>query len=84
LRRKVCKICAKKYNRNIDNYKLLLKNAESIITSLGGFFNNRKRNMQSIVSQIFNLDISLELISSREERVSDKLASIYKELVELA
>lgn len=79
-----CKICSRKYDTSLDSYKLLEKNAESIITSLGGFFNNSKRDIQSILSQIFNLDISLGLVSSSEARVSGKLESKYNELVSIA
>jgi regulator of replication initiation timing len=76
-----CAVCARKYSTSLDDYKLLKKNAESIITSLGGFFNNSKRDIQTILSQIFNLDISLGLVSSSEARVSTKLEDKYKELV---
>jgi transposase len=62
----------------------LEKNAETIITALGGFFNNSKRDIQSILAQIFNLDISLGLVSTTEARVSKKLENKYDELVELA
>jgi len=79
-----CKTCARRYDTGLDNYKLLEKNAESIITSLGGFFNNSKRDIQTILSQIFNLDISLGLVSSSEARVSDKLKDKYNELVSIA
>jgi transposase len=79
-----CSSCFREYKTSLENYKLLEKNAESIITSLGGFFNNSKRDIQSILSQIFNLDISLGLISSSEARVSEKLENKYNELVELA
>jgi len=79
-----CKACARRYETGLDNYKLLEKNAESIITSLGGFFNNSKRDIQTILSQIFNLDISLGLVSSSEARVSAKLENKYNELVSKA
>ena len=79
-----CSKCFREYKTSLRNYKLLEKNAESIITSLGGFFNNSKRDIQSILSQILNLDISLGLISSSEARVSEKLENKYNELVELA
>ena len=82
LRTSVCSKCDKKYSGKLENYKLLGKNAESIITSLGGFFNNSKRDIQSILKQIFNLDISLGLVSKSEERVSAKLEVKYKELHE--
>ncbi len=84
LHKSCCGVCGKNYNTTLDNYKLLEKNAESIITSLGGFFNNSKRDIQAILKQIFNLDISLGLISNSESRVSDKLESKYNDLVEQA
>lgn len=79
-----CPSCLREYKTSLKNYKLLEKNVESIITTLGGFFNNSKRDIQSILSQIFNLDISLGLISNSEERVSKKLEDKYNELMELA
>lgn len=80
----ICSICHKNYRSKLKTYKLLERNAESIITSLGGFFNNSKRDIQSILSQIFNLDISLGLISNSEARVSAKLQDKYNELLETA
>jgi transposase len=84
LKNKVCNICKKKYRAKLDNYKILGKNVETIITSLTGFFNNSKREVQDILSQIFNLDISLGLISNSEGRVSDKLKNKYDELLNQA
>jgi hypothetical protein len=55
-----------------------------IITSLGGFFNNSKKDIQAILRQIFNLNISLGLISISEWKVSNKLENKYKELAEQA
>jgi transposase len=77
----ICKICSKKYRSGSSKQKLLGKNAESIIASLGGFFNNSKREIKAILSQIFNLDISLGLVSKSEGRVSYKLKKMYEELV---
>lgn len=79
-----CCVCAKKYQTRLDDYKLLGKNAESLISALSGFFNNSKRDVQAILSQIFNVDISLGLISNSEGRVTKKLENKYNELVELA
>ncbi|WP_341763609.1 DUF6444 domain-containing protein [Candidatus Tisiphia endosymbiont of Beris chalybata] len=69
LRQKICASCNKRYKGKLNNYKLLGKNAEGIIGSLGGFFNNSKRDIQQILSQIFNLDLSLGLISTSEGRI---------------
>jgi hypothetical protein len=79
-----CKVCSRRYKSRLRDYKLLGKNAETIITSLGGFFNNSKREIQAILSQMFNLDISLGLISNSEARVSNVLATEYDKLLEQA
>lgn len=81
LRHKSCTLCKKKYRAKLDNYQLLEKNARSIISSLSGFFNNSKRDIQAILKQLFNLDISLGLISNTEDRISYKLADNYNELL---
>jgi len=77
-----CVCCRKKYKGKLKEYKLLGKNIGAIITSLGGFFNNSKRDIQSILSQIFNIDISLGLISNTEGRVGNKLEGKYNDLME--
>ena len=81
LHQKTCSVCNRKYKAKLDNYQLLEKNAKSIISTLGGFFNNSKRDIQSILKQIFNLDISLGLISNSEGRISSKLESNYNGLL---
>ncbi|WP_341789949.1 IS66 family transposase [Rickettsia endosymbiont of Polydrusus tereticollis] len=81
LYRKICTLCNRRYKAKLDNYRLLGKNAESIISSLSGFFNNSKREVQLILKQIFNLDISLGLISNTENRISVKLEDKYNELL---
>lgn len=81
---KICVSCKRKYKGKLDNYKLLGSNAESIISSLSGFFNNSKREVQEILSQVFNLEISLGLVSNSEGRVSAKLEDKYKELLNIA
>lgn len=45
-------------------------NAKTTISSLSGFFINSKRKVQQILSSIFNLNISLSLVSKTEHRVS--------------
>ena len=84
LAKKKCNICGKSYKAKLDNYKILGPNIESIIGTMGGFFNNSKRDLQQILSQIFNIDISLGLISKTEERISKKLEGSYKNLLEEA
>jgi transposase len=82
LQQKICVSCSRKYKGKLDNYQLLERNAQSIVTSLTGFFNNSKRDVQMILSQIFNLDLSLGLISNTEGRVSVLLESKYNKLVD--
>jgi transposase len=84
LRQKVCTHCSKKYKGKLSSYKLLGSNTEAIITSLSGYFNNSKREIKQILNQIFNLDVSLGLISTTEGRVSNKLAAKYSELLRQA
>jgi transposase len=60
---------------------LLGDRAKSVISSLSGFFNNSKRDVQQILENIFNLTISLGLVSATEKRVNKTLASTYKDLV---
>ena len=74
--KKYCSKCGKVYKSNYSR-DLLGKNAKGIISVLGGFFNNSKREIQSILQQIFNLDISLGLISKTEGRVSDAIEGEY-------
>ncbi len=81
LAQKRCQKCGKKYKAKLDNYKILGSNTESIIGALGGFFNNSKRDIQQILSQIFNLDISLGLISATEKRISSKLENAHRDLL---
>jgi transposase len=84
LREKICNRCSKNYKAELEDKKLLGKNVETIIASLGGFFNNSKREIQEILSKIFNLDISLGLVSNSEGRVSSKIETKYEELKEEA
>lgn len=80
LHQKACSVCKRGYKAKLDDYQLLEKNARSIISSLSGFYNKSKRDIQSILKQVFNLDISLGLISNTEGRISAKLESKYNEL----
>jgi len=84
LARKKCGKCGKLYKAKLDSYKILGPNIESIIATMGGFFNNSKRDLQNILSHVCNTDISLGLISKTEERVSVKLEVPYNNLLEEA
>lgn len=78
----MCIRCSRKYKGKLNNYRLLEQNAQLIVTSLTGFLNNSKRDVKMILSQIFNLDLSLGLISNTEGRVCVLLERKYNELVD--
>lgn len=59
---------------------LLGPNAKAIICSLNGFFQNSKREVQGILKDIFNLPISLGLISKTAERVNQALEKEYSNI----
>ncbi len=80
LRQKQCATCHRKYKSKIQNKKLLGDHTMNIISVLTGFFNNSKREVREILQQIFNLDLSLGLISKTEGRISARLADKYEEL----
>ena len=84
LREKTCISCKKKYKGKLKEYKLLGSNAEAIIGNLGGYFNNSKRELQQMLSQIFNLDLSLGLISATEGRIASKLEDKYTHILNVA
>ena len=80
----VCRGCGKKKTAPIPDgvqCDLLGDRAKAVISSLSGFFNNSKRDVQQILENIFNLTISLGLVSATEKRVNKTLASTYKDLV---
>lgn len=77
--------CNRKVSANLPigvSKDLLGPNAKTIISSLSGFFINSKREVQQILSSIFNLNISLGLVSNTERRVSKKCASEYEKMKE--
>lgn len=63
---------------------LLGSHAKSIISAFSGFFQNSKREVQGIMRDIFNLPISLGLVSKTEGRTNKALRKNYDELVEQA
>jgi transposase len=52
--------------------------AKSVISALTGFYKNSKREVENIMSDIFNLDISLGSISNSEARVSEVCKDHYE------
>ena len=55
-------------------------NISAIISSLTAFYKNSKRDVQSILRDIFNLDISLGSVSNREGKVSNKCKDAYEDI----
>jgi transposase len=73
-----CSACSKKRVAPLPEgvqSDLLGPHAKAIITCLNGFYHNSKRDVQTIVRDIFNLDISLGLISHTAKRVNKQLAA---------
>lgn len=81
----ICLCCLKKQVAPLPEgvgKDLLGEHAKAIIASLNGFFHNSKREVQRILQDIFNLPISLGLVSATAKRVNDQLSSYYSKLEE--
>lgn len=81
----VCRTCGKKKTASLPasvQPDLLGDHAKAIISALSGFFHNSKRDVQQILHDVFNLPISLGLVSMSEKRVSQKLKPSYEDLVD--
>jgi transposase len=80
-----CKVCNRRVSANLPQgvtKDLLGPNAKAVISSLTGFFINSKREVQQILSSMFNMNISLGLISNTEHRVSKNCVSEYETIKE--
>ncbi len=78
-----CSCCGKRINASLPDGvtpDLLGNNAKSIIAMMTGYFKNSRREVVDIMRNIFNLEISLGLVSKTEERVSDKCETAFNEL----
>ncbi len=53
---------------------------KTIISALTGFYKNSKREVEAILKDIFNLEISLGTISNNEARVAKKCLESYEEI----
>ncbi|UJQ21340.1 IS66 family transposase [Wolbachia endosymbiont of Delia radicum] len=54
--------------------------AKSVIAALSGFYKNSKREVASIINEIFNLSISVGSISNSEHRVASKCRELYEQI----
>ena len=78
-----CPVCRKKRIAPLPQgveAGLLGDNAKVIIGALGGFFHQSKKQIQHLLSTVFNLFLSVGLISHTEKRISLKLAPFYQGL----
>lgn len=81
----ICTHCLKKTAASIPKgiqRDLLGQNAKAIICALNGFFHNSKRDLQVILKDIFNLPISLGLVSNTAKRVHQQLSLPYQNIEE--
>lgn len=53
---------------------------KSIIAAFSGFYKNSKREIASVVNDIFNLNISVGSISNSEHRVASKCKKMYEQI----
>ncbi len=76
-----CSCCKKRYSGILPqgvNQDILGNNVKTIITTLTGFFKNSKSEVQKILRDIFNLDLSIGTVSNTEKRVSEKCKATYE------
>lgn len=79
-----CSACGKQVRASLPEGvepDLLGPHAKAIVGCLGGFYHLSKRHIQQVLQDVFNLPLSLGLISQTEARVSQKMKSYYEELV---
>ncbi len=53
---------------------------QGIIAAFSGFYKNSKREIASVVNDIFNLNISVGSISNSEHRVASKCKKMYEQI----
>jgi transposase len=80
-----CQACNKKMVAGLPSLAgkdLLGAHAKAIICALNGFCQNSKRETQAILKDIFNMPISLGLISDTAKRTSKQLEGYYNNIQE--
>jgi transposase len=83
LQRGRCKVCHKRKTSKLPNHitpDLFGPRVKAAISALTGFYKNSKREVESILKDIFNLQISLGSVSNSEGRVSLKCKEKYEEI----
>jgi len=78
-----CRTCGRRKSSKLPDgvaKDLFGPRVKAIIGSLTGFYKNSKREVESILKDIFNLKISLGTISNNECRVSEKCKDNYENI----
>ncbi|WP_253301901.1 IS66 family transposase [Wolbachia endosymbiont of Psylliodes chrysocephala] len=78
-----CRKCGKRKNSKLpegvtsDTFGPKVK---SIIAAFSGFYKNSKREVASIINDVFNLNISIGSISNSEHRVASRCKEMYEKI----
>jgi len=86
LEKGVCRSCKKRRTASLPSGitpDLLGPRAKSIISTLTGAFNNSKKDVQSIMKDIFGLKICIGMIPKTDTRISEKCETYHKENLEI-
>lgn len=76
-----CKKCRKRKTAQLPTTvapDMFGPRVKAIISSLTGFYKNSKREVENVLQDIFNLDISIGSISNSEARVAEKCQEQYE------
>ncbi len=85
LERGRCRVCGKRKSSKLPEDvtpDLFGPRVKTVISALTGFYKNSKREVEAILKDLFNLEISLGTVSNNEARVSEKCKDNY-ETIEL-
>ncbi len=69
----------------VASYQKVLRQkprVKSVVAALSGFYKNSKREVASIINDIFNLNISVGSVSNSEYRVGSKCKKIYEQVAQ--
>lgn len=78
-----CRVCGKRKSTTLPEgvtQDLFGPRVKSIISSLSGFYKNSKREVESILKDVFGLQISLGSISNNEARVAKECKEAYEDI----
>lgn len=79
-----CTKCKRKYTSKVPQgvtKDLLGPRVKSVITTLTGVYNNSKRDVNDILSNIFKIDICVGMIPKTTDRVSEKFSEKYDQIL---